>query len=402
MHSTSFSSGAFYSSVLGPVEHPINIIREYRRVLPKSAARIVSALDGWVRTHQKDPKKYSSPEWVYAPADNLAKQIDLCRDTVQRWLNWLVEQNYLVREWARRWPTDRAYKYRIADKLWSAMQFAHWDAQPFSFTDENQAMDSRKPKDAKPVFQESTARKPAISYISPKSTNILFSKGPEEDLETGEKDPEAPTTITVSATPSEPHPLSTQHSGTEANIPAVADNEFDKIFNQLSPTNRKEYQQLPEVEQAQYRRVVTDPVWLDWFVCEVVESEPPVLKERPNNVEAVAIAPKMVLRWSRNFLDNQREMAELKKSGELFDQALARRADWEAEGYQVGVTQRGAQVFVLIGDREYDAEPFLELEIGMIQPVESSVPTAESKSIIERIKQKHRKRPAWLEEFQPE
>ncbi|MCT7968943.1 helix-turn-helix domain-containing protein [Laspinema sp. D1] len=397
------NTSTFFSSVLGEVSHPINIIREYRRVLPKSAARIVTALDGWVRTHQKDPKKYSSPEWVYAPADNLAKQIDLCRDTVQRWLTWLVEQGYLVREWARRWPTDRAYKYRIADKLWSAMQFERWNAQPFSVKDDFQAMDSRKPNDGQPTSQQSMPRKPAISYISPKSSNILFSKGPEEDLETGEKDPEAPTTITVTATPSEPHPLSTQHSRTVIDIPAVADNEFDNIFNQLSPTNRKEYQRLREDEQAQYRRVVTDPQWFDWFVSEVVEAETPVLKERPNNVKAVAIAPKMVLQWSKKFVDSQREIVKLQECNELFEQALARRAEWEAEGHQVAVTQRGAQVVVMIGDCDYNVHEFLRKEVGSIQPKEKSGPTAASKAIIEKLKQKQRRfNPTWLEEFYPQ
>ncbi|MCT7963543.1 helix-turn-helix domain-containing protein [Laspinema sp. D1] len=402
MHSTSFANSAFYSSVLGAISHPINIIREYRRVLPKSAARIVSAIDGWVRTHQKDPKKYSSPEWVYAPAENLARQIDLCRDTVQRWLTWLVEQGYLIREWARRWPTDRAYKYRIADKLWSAMQFAHWDAQPFSFTADFQAMDSRDVNDAKPTSQQSMPRKPATSYISPKSSNILFSKGAEEEPQTGDKDSETPTTITVTATPSEPHPLSTQHSWTEVNLPGVADNEFDKIFNQLSPTNRKEYQRLPEDEQAQYRRVVTDPEWFDWFVSEVVESDPPQLREQPHDVEAVSRAPQMVLKWSQDFLGSQEEIIKLQECNELFEKALACRAEWEAEGYQVAVTQRGAQVVVMIGDCDYNVHEFLRKEVGSIQPKEKSGPTAASKSVIEKLKQKRRKfNPAWLEEFHP-
>ncbi|MCT7968997.1 helix-turn-helix domain-containing protein [Laspinema sp. D1] len=226
MHNTSFSSGAFYSSVLGEVSHPINIIREYRRVLPKSAARIVSALDGWVRTHQKDPKKYSCPEWVYAPADTLSKQIDLCRDTVQRWLNWLVEQGYLIRQRAYRWPTDRAYKYCISDKLWSALQFEHWNAQPFSFTDENQAMDSRKPENAKQMFQPSTARKPAISYLSLKST-----KAPthQEGGTACAEEQEAPTTSLVTPKPQTKSLASQQHSSIEASVPAVASNESEII-----------------------------------------------------------------------------------------------------------------------------------------------------------------------------
>ena len=221
MHSTSFANGAFYSSVLGAISHPINIIREYRRVLPKSAARIVSAIDGWVRTHQKDPKKYSCPEWVYAPAENLARQIDLCRDTVQRWLNWLVEQGYLVREFARRWPTDRAYKYRIADKLWSAMQFAHWDAQPFSFTADFQAMDSRDVNDAKPTSQQSMPRKPATSYLSLKSTEAPTH---QEGGTANAQEEEAPTTSRVTSAVQTKTPAS-QHTPTETNVPPVASHE---------------------------------------------------------------------------------------------------------------------------------------------------------------------------------
>ncbi|MCT7975244.1 helix-turn-helix domain-containing protein [Laspinema olomoucense] len=214
------NGSTFFSTVLGEVAHPINIIREYRRVLPKSAARIVTALDGWVRTHQKDPKKYSAPEWVYAPAENLAKQIDLCRDTVQRWLTWLVEQGYLIREWARRWPTDRAYKYRIADKLWSAMQFERYNSQPFSFTDENQAMDSRKPNDGQPTSQQSMPQKPAISYINLKSTEIPTNQeGWPACASEEEEAPQASGVIPKAQTTSL---ASQQTSLVETNVPLIA------------------------------------------------------------------------------------------------------------------------------------------------------------------------------------
>lgn len=217
------NSSTFFSTVLGECLHPINIIREYRRVLPKSAARIVTAIDGWVRTHLKDPKKYSSPEWVYAPAENLSKQIDLCRDTVQRWLTWLVEQGYLIRERAYRWPTDRAYKYCISDKLWSALQFERWNAQPFSVKDDFQAMDSRKPEDAKQVFQESTPRKSPISYI-----NLKSAKAPtnQEGRLAYANDEEAPTSSLVTPEPKATS-LATQHTPVETNLPAIASSESE-------------------------------------------------------------------------------------------------------------------------------------------------------------------------------
>lgn len=85
--------------------------------------------------------------------------------------------------------------------------------------------------------------------------------------------------------------------------------------------------------------MVTAERWFDWFLCEVVESDPPKLREQPHNVEAVAIAPKMVLNWSKNFFESQREMVKLQECNELFEKALALRADWEASGYQVAVTR---------------------------------------------------------------
>jgi hypothetical protein len=56
----------------------------------------------------------------------------------------------------------------------------------------------------------------------------------------------------------------------------------------------------------------------------VVESDPPKLREQPHNVEAVALAPKMVLNWSKNFFESQREMVKLQECNELFEKALAR------------------------------------------------------------------------------
>lgn len=102
----------FTSAVLGEVQHPTNIIREYLekfRGTQKCIALILSWLDGWIQTKLRQGK----PPWVYIVSQELALAFGYCRDTVHRHLKELCERGILQRLPYKRWPTDNIFSYTI-------------------------------------------------------------------------------------------------------------------------------------------------------------------------------------------------------------------------------------------------------------------------------------------------
>lgn len=170
----SSQSSTFESAYFSFPEHPVNLLHEYARVLPKSAALILSAIDGWVRTHRKNRSKYPSPEWVFLPARQLADKIYLCRDTIQRWLKWLVDQGYLLRKRAYRWSTDRAYQYCVSENLLALLHGKNHEADAAFASNENHVIDDMNRSSRKHEVQLSIAENQVISYSQTKMNKSSF------------------------------------------------------------------------------------------------------------------------------------------------------------------------------------------------------------------------------------
>ncbi len=75
----------------------------------KCQAAILSWLDNWTRNKRKEAQS----DWVWLVLCDLAAELGYCKDTIFRHLQHLVEMGVLERQKARRWATDRAWKYRI-------------------------------------------------------------------------------------------------------------------------------------------------------------------------------------------------------------------------------------------------------------------------------------------------
>lgn len=100
----------FTSAFLGGVQHPINILQEYLQAFGnKCQAAILSWLDNWTRTKRKEAQS----DWVWLVLSDLAAELGYCKDTIFRHLHHLVEMGVIERLRAKRWATDRAWKYRI-------------------------------------------------------------------------------------------------------------------------------------------------------------------------------------------------------------------------------------------------------------------------------------------------
>ena len=103
----------FTSAFLGQVQHPINILQEYLAAFGnKCQAAILSWLDNWTRTKRKEAQS----DWVWLVLSDLATELGYCKDTIFRHLHHLVEMGVLERQRAKRWATDRAWKYRIVSQ----------------------------------------------------------------------------------------------------------------------------------------------------------------------------------------------------------------------------------------------------------------------------------------------
>ena len=95
----------FFSSVLGAVQHPINIMPEYFDAFgSKPKAAILTWLDTWGN---------SGKEWVWLVLEELAQKLKWCRDTLHRHIRELLKLGVIERKRANRWPTDQAYQYRL-------------------------------------------------------------------------------------------------------------------------------------------------------------------------------------------------------------------------------------------------------------------------------------------------
>ena len=100
----------FTSAFLGRVQHPINILQEYLQAFGnKCQAAILSWLDNWTRTKRKEAQS----DWVWLVLQDLAAELGYCKNTIFRHLQRLLELGVIERQRAKRWATDRAWKYRI-------------------------------------------------------------------------------------------------------------------------------------------------------------------------------------------------------------------------------------------------------------------------------------------------
>jgi len=91
----------FNSTILGEVKHPTNVLKEYLAAFKnRCQAAIVSWFDSWGK-------------WAWATTRGLAEELGYHKDTVCTHLNKLVRAGILQRREAKRWPTDKAYEYRI-------------------------------------------------------------------------------------------------------------------------------------------------------------------------------------------------------------------------------------------------------------------------------------------------
>lgn len=100
----------FVSAFLGGVQHPINILQEYLAAFGnKCQAAILSWLDNWTKTKRKEGES----DWVWLVLSDLAAELGYCKDTIFRHLRSLLELGVIERQRAKRWATDRAWKYRI-------------------------------------------------------------------------------------------------------------------------------------------------------------------------------------------------------------------------------------------------------------------------------------------------
>jgi DNA-binding Lrp family transcriptional regulator len=99
----------FTSSVLGEVNHPINILKEYKQAFGRIKASILTWIDGWLKTRiAKGLNK-----WVRLTLNDVAVDLGYCKKTIHKHLRELVEMGILVREKAGWFPTDTSHAYKI-------------------------------------------------------------------------------------------------------------------------------------------------------------------------------------------------------------------------------------------------------------------------------------------------
>ncbi len=136
----------FTSAFLGQVQHPINILQEYLAAFGnKCQAAILSWLDNWTRNKRKEAQS----DWVWLVLSDLAAELGYCKDTIFRHLHHLVEMGVIERQRAKRWATDRAWKYRIV-----SAQLAKYIG-----LSENQTVDISKSVHRESVVSTSTVQK---------------------------------------------------------------------------------------------------------------------------------------------------------------------------------------------------------------------------------------------------
>ncbi|NET57580.1 MAG: winged helix-turn-helix transcriptional regulator [Symploca sp. SIO2E6] len=136
----------FYSSVLGEVQHPINILQEYLELFGnKCQAAIVSWLDGWAHTKRSQ----GQDEWAWLTLSSLSKELGYCRDTIHTHLKKLLEAGVIERKLAKRWPTDSAWSYRLVpqkiQKIFIGENQTAGSPIPDCGQAENQTAGSQKP-----------------------------------------------------------------------------------------------------------------------------------------------------------------------------------------------------------------------------------------------------------------
>ena len=154
----------FTSAFLGQVQHPINILQEYLAAFGnKCQAAILSWLDNWTRTKRKEAQS----DWVWLVLSDLAAQLGYCKDTIFRHLQRLLELGVIERQRAKRWATDRAWKYRIvSQKLAQYIDLC-----------ENQTVDSNESEHRESVVSTSTVQNQdnnigsgsSLSYAQPQA-----------------------------------------------------------------------------------------------------------------------------------------------------------------------------------------------------------------------------------------
>ncbi|MBW4596256.1 MAG: hypothetical protein KME46_25960 [Brasilonema angustatum HA4187-MV1] len=99
----------FTSSVLGEVNHPINILKEYKEAFGRTKAAILTWIDGWLKTRiAKGLNK-----WVRLTLNDVAADLGYCKKTIHKHLRELVEMGILVREKAGWFPTDTSHAYKM-------------------------------------------------------------------------------------------------------------------------------------------------------------------------------------------------------------------------------------------------------------------------------------------------
>ncbi|NET61546.1 MAG: winged helix-turn-helix transcriptional regulator, partial [Symploca sp. SIO2E6] len=75
----------------------------------KCQAAIVSWLDDWAQTKRSQ----GQDEWTWLTLSSLSKELGYCRDTIHTHLKKLLEAGVIERRLAKRWPTDKAWAYRL-------------------------------------------------------------------------------------------------------------------------------------------------------------------------------------------------------------------------------------------------------------------------------------------------
>ena len=154
----------FTSAFLGQVQHPINILQEYLAAFGnKCQAAILSWLDNWTRSKRKEAQS----DWVWLVLSDLATELGYCKDTIFRHLHHLVEMGVLERQRARRWATDRAWKYRIVSQKLAE----------YICLNENQTVECGKSEHGESETSTSTVQnqdnyigsKPSSSYAQPQA-----------------------------------------------------------------------------------------------------------------------------------------------------------------------------------------------------------------------------------------
>ena len=154
----------FTSAFLGQVQHPINILQEYLAAFGnKCQAAILSWLDNWTRTKRKEAQS----DWVWLVLSDLAAELGYCKDTIFRHLHHLVEMGVIERQRAKRWATDRAWKYRIVSQKLAE----------YICLNENQTVECGKSEHGESETSTSTVQnqdnyigsKPSSSYAQPQA-----------------------------------------------------------------------------------------------------------------------------------------------------------------------------------------------------------------------------------------